>query len=363
MSEETGTNAKCNRCGRTNPEAFAFCPACGQQMAERGHSELEEDRVLSKLQAYLEKRLKGAKAVEIEIAEAAATRISSWVKLFGVFAGIPAALLVATLALLGVTSFVQLQDKEKAATKQVDDVAAQASKLRNQLGEYALFQSQLSNLAKRVNRLEDFTLANPTGIPKATWDEFLSHLQGFEDHLQDLGYVSSGTRTFSIRVVDSPGRIFRLGEAAIEIDRTYITSTDVLLEAYFAHVLRSQAEGIPAQPDIRGDRLPWALGVYFVCSFNNSPQFRYTQSGALDLSKDEQRHVGEPLAHAFWTMRQTVGPDAADRLLFASLTNVQTKSGNDVAAFESEVEREDAKLFDGSHDTAIRGAFKGVIIN
>jgi hypothetical protein len=62
-------------------------------------------------------------------------------------------------------------------------------------------------------------------------------------------------------------------------------------------------------------------------------------------------------------MRQTVGPDAADRLLFASLTNVQTKSGNDVAAFESEVEREDAKLFDGSHDTAIRGAFKGVIIN
>jgi len=327
-------------------------------MGNGARIESGENRILSKLRAYLDERLKDAKAVEIEIAEAAATRISSWVKLFGVFAGIPTAILLATLALLGVTSFLELRHKEDEAAQLVGEVREKALKLKTQLDDSAIIQSRLSTLTKRVNRLENFTLATPAGVPKASWDSFLDRLYGFEDYLEGLGYVASGTRTFSIRVVDTPGQIFRIGDAAIDIDRPYIASTDVLLEAYFIHALKSQAKGILLQPDIHGEQLPWSLGVYFVCSFNNNPQFRYTQSNALDLSKEEQHHAGEPLAHAFWTLRQSVGSDIADHLLFAGLTNVRTEGGNDIAAFEGEVVSQDAKLFGASHVSAIRDAFR-----
>jgi len=353
MAGDSAATIYCKACGRVNLPEFVFCPACGRRMAEPAGADPEEDRLLSKLQSYLDQRLKDAKSVEIEIAEAAATRISTWVKLFGLFAGIPLAILVATLAILGVNSFVELKNKEQAATQLVDGVAVQASNLKSQLDQYAPLKAELNSLTRRVNRLEDFTLVNPVGVPKETWNSFLNSLRAFEDYLQALGYTAAEIRTFRITVVNTPGWIFTLGNDTIEIGSSYAGSNDVLLEAYFLHVLKAQAKNMNLQSNIHDDELPWSLGIYFVCSFKNSPNFQYTKSEGLDLGKIESRHTGESLARSFWTLRQLIGAAAADKLLFTTLSNVQTNGENDIAEFSAEMQRQDARLFGSSHKAAI----------
>ena len=72
---------ECTRCRTSNPEGKKFCGDCGASLDPQvAAGELDLRR---QIEVVLEERLKDQKVVEIEVAQAVATRLVDWTKLLG----------------------------------------------------------------------------------------------------------------------------------------------------------------------------------------------------------------------------------------------------------------------------------------
>src|SRR5207253_9888612 len=95
------------RCKAENPGGKRFCGDCGGPLDPTltAVSQLVDSSVKEQIQSILSERYKDQKLVEIETTQAVAARLSEWTKLFGFFIGIPVAVLLLILAVLGIKSY------------------------------------------------------------------------------------------------------------------------------------------------------------------------------------------------------------------------------------------------------------------
>ena len=92
----------CNNCKAANPEGKKYCGDCG---AALDLSAVAKDADESAVQQQIRVQAKDQKLVEVELIEAVVNRLSNWAKLFGFFVGIPVALFLALLGLLGYKTY------------------------------------------------------------------------------------------------------------------------------------------------------------------------------------------------------------------------------------------------------------------
>ncbi|MFZ1548289.1 MAG: hypothetical protein WAT12_14540, partial [Candidatus Nitrotoga sp.] len=93
-----------------------FCPNCGDKfITEAATLAIPSGVLQAEIKAALKEHLKDTKAIELETAEAIVARIGSWAKLFGFFLGIPVAIFLAWLAMLGFTSYSDFVSKISSA--------------------------------------------------------------------------------------------------------------------------------------------------------------------------------------------------------------------------------------------------------
>jgi hypothetical protein len=83
---EDQTPTVCPKCGLNNPAANRFCGSCGAVLASTPPDEAILSVIDARVHAVLDRGPKDQKLVEIEIAQAAADRLTGWAKTFGYWA-------------------------------------------------------------------------------------------------------------------------------------------------------------------------------------------------------------------------------------------------------------------------------------
>jgi hypothetical protein len=147
--------AECARCKSKNPDRNRFCGACGDPLDQNSIALKDAAglKLREQVQAILKDQYKDQKLLEVETAQAVATRVAEWGKLLGFFVGIPFALLVVTLGLVGIHSYSDFSSKIESAQADIGAKITDAQKLAAKLqsdgatlsGEYKKLTEQLGN--------------------------------------------------------------------------------------------------------------------------------------------------------------------------------------------------------------------------
>src|SRR5258708_26701159 len=143
---------ECVNCRAQNPTGKNFCGDCGTPLGSASRAPFEP-LLRRQILEILKEQLKDQKAIEMETSIAIASRVSEWAKLFGIYAGIPLAILVLTLAFLGIKSFTDLsasiETRRKDISNSLDEARNQAKHLHDEGDALNLeYQKQRENLAK-----------------------------------------------------------------------------------------------------------------------------------------------------------------------------------------------------------------------
>jgi hypothetical protein len=133
-------------------------------------------------------RMKDAKVVEIETAQAIAERLFSWAKSFAILIGIPLALLAVVLSLLGINNWADFNHRiaqgkndidarieaAKQRTKEFDtqakDLRTQYADLKKQFGDVSALANDVQGIASRGDSSQQIfrnVARNPDGLSAA----------------------------------------------------------------------------------------------------------------------------------------------------------------------------------------------------
>jgi len=149
------TTAKCFKCGSDNPGTNLFCGKCGAIM------DAPQASLTEAIRAVLKQDLRDQKLVEVETIQAIVSRLSKWIKLFAFFVAIPAALLLGTLAIWGVSKFADVNYKLRMAAEKagkLQDASAGLeqtyNRLRDDASRYEALKMEVDTDSARVSDLE-----------------------------------------------------------------------------------------------------------------------------------------------------------------------------------------------------------------
>jgi cell division protein FtsB len=132
---------QCPSCGRQVGDDDQYCAKCGQSL--KAAPEALREIVRSELERELSSKYKDQKFVAVETAESVAERLEKWGKWFFVFAAVPTAILLAVLAVVGVTSYLDAikkieiaKQKADSLTKTNEEIDAETKKARSDLESF-----------------------------------------------------------------------------------------------------------------------------------------------------------------------------------------------------------------------------------
>ena len=398
----------CPRCKSPNPDQQKHCGECGALLEPKIAAFRDE------IEEAVKSQLKEQKVIEIETAQAIVARLSEWAKLFGIVVGVPLAILAVVLAVLGIKTYSdfykdvekakndtighmeenarakvqeitqegeQLSAKVKQITQEGEQLSAQIKAIK---GNVEKNQAEISGLTQRVSGIEEKVEFKSRVNPdlKKRLEDTLREYQKF---FKGLGFKPASDHVFvDVSANPVPGAISYYDPAThtLIIDKTYANDTDMLLREYSHHVLYSG-------PDVK---IPtnvmetWAfiaiesgLANYFACSFKDSPSFGEATAAILKMpsnswSLKNQRRItelkqndysilsdgGQIWGGAFWDLREDLGKDVADKLLYEAwfaLSSSDAKS-NDPKIFVNKILDADRTLEAAKHQERIRTAFK-----
>jgi hypothetical protein len=340
--------ARCGRCGADNPGSNRFCGTCGANLAAT--LPIDTPALDQRVRAFLTDHLRDQKAVEIEITQAIADRLTNWAKLFGFWAAVLLGILAAILASWGITDFVSFknavrsaesetknveerakdaQTKLQTAMKQMgtlpDDVSkvrAQVDALNAQLGSVP---QQISTLQSKVNRIEErIGFEKTSALTPQLENQLASALSSFHDFCRKAGFsVRPGTPkvrveevpTIKGKPVEGAASFYLPDTGEMVIARQYASDPTFVLREYMHRLLLA--------PDLSAAvdgyyGVESGLACYYPASYQG-----FSKCAFYDL-KDQTPFTAPYLPNtwgiqtwgsAFWELRGILGATACDRLL------------------------------------------------
>jgi uncharacterized membrane-anchored protein YhcB (DUF1043 family) len=352
---------ECSRCKTENADGQKFCGNCGGPLDPTisAVKELLTTTLRSQVNDIIEQHYKDQRVVEIETTQAIATRLSDWAKLFAFFVGIPIGLLLLILGALGIKTYTDFSNQvEKAKTdvttqltaaqtnaaklkSEGDSLTTDYQKLHDQFSDIAALGEQLKTLAAKVDVIgEKLGFTSTSKISAEAKSRLQAAFTKFQDYLKSLGYRrTTGSLNIDIREKMEIGAIayYDPDKRMMVIDSKYITDSAVVYREYMHHVLYSS--GMPRDPGsvlVNYYALESGLAWYFPCSFIGSPNPSPSAAG-WDLTKKRAFSELRPdvssaivdgteiWGSAFWELRQVLGQNAADKLLFETWFKVQAE--------------------------------------
>lgn len=118
---------KCASCSYDNQLGQKFCGNCGAQIEQTALDASVLSAIDARILATLQERFRDQKTVELEVAQAVVTRLFDWSKFLGLAAAVPLAILIATLAIWGISSFLDFHKKVDAGRAQITDLITKAN--------------------------------------------------------------------------------------------------------------------------------------------------------------------------------------------------------------------------------------------
>jgi hypothetical protein len=381
---------ECARCKAQNPDGKRFCGDCGGPLdpALVTMTESMGAMLREKVGDFVKEHYKDQRIVELETAQAVASRLSDWAKLFGFFVGIPTAILLLILGALGIKTYSDLSTQVEKAQKDIsvhladaqmragklkadgEALAADYEKLRVRFADTKALADKVEDLSKKVDVLGEKLGFTPTSRISA---EAKSRLEAaftkFQQYLGGLGYRgTSDTISVDIRETMEVGMLsyYDPQSRMMVIDSKYAEDPVILYREYGHHVL--YPSGMPDDPDGKLGfyyAIESGLAWYLPCSFVNNPK-PSTTATSWDLTK--KRSFGdlrpevtsamidgtEIWASAFWELRQAIGQAVVDKTLFEAwfkLRPEEVRSDRGAAFVHKLLD------VDRAHDEQIRAIF------
>ena len=323
-------------------------------------------------------RVKDAKVVEIETAQAIAERLFGWAKSAALVTGVPLGLLVVVLAVLGIRSWADFTNKIENETKRAETylskartdaeeigTAASALKtqyadLKKQFGDVSALAVDVRELSSKVEKLEQIQFEkSPELLPemKATVEQ---HIKDYRAYLQSIGYQPPKT---DLKVVVDPkteDNAYYDGERMVAGPKL-IVMPDVIYREYTNRMLKE------TKPEAWSATASWKIlailsgfSDYFPSSYQGDPKFgvKYVETFAARLpaetrklgylrnlankrpfvtdsagaNEQEQHNAGEVWSGVFWDIRRIFGCkddsakcETADRILLASWSTMSVE--------------------------------------
>jgi hypothetical protein len=214
----------CPKCQAVSAPDKKYCGDCGALLT--GDDENIRSQIEAQLQETLDARFKDQKLVEYETTLAIAARITEWAKTFAFWAGVPLALLLIVLAIIGVQKFGDFTSKIDqaiakitpvldASIKQADDAQEKSAAAQN-TGEAA--QKKASNALASVDRIVEQTKTQLTTDMNSKIQSISPRLEAFEqtaiqiekssaDVLQQVGDVKKQLDVASDTIADQERKL------------------------------------------------------------------------------------------------------------------------------------------------------------
>jgi hypothetical protein len=337
-------------------------------------------------------KLKDAKLLEVETTQAIVTRLTDWAKLFGFFLGIPLALLLGTLAILGIHTYTDFTGKVSEARKQALEPLAATSleakriaeaykNLGAQLRATETLSSQVSALSNKVSQIEQVVRFRPSASLTPELKHNLGNLlRDYYGYLHSVGFsLAAEPPSLAIDPSANTNSYYEPSKNQITVSPD-LASTMAPLREYTHRVLTAlKPDGIQADPT----GIESGLADYFPSSFlkdsdfardvwavfkkvypgmqlpsrdlNNRRSFTEIQPG-----RTEEHDAGTVWGGAFWEMRQRIGQTTADHLLLVSWKNLDLRKFNaDMSEFVRELLKQDGVLENNSQSEQIRTILRG----
>jgi hypothetical protein len=262
-------------------------------------SEVNDALVNTRIADAISARLKETKVVEIETAQAIAERTIGWAKSAALVAGIPLALLVVVLAILGLNSWrdfreivsqarTDVEAQIKGARETVNGVSTEATKLRSsyeqlqqQIGDIPTLVSNLQLLAGRVGTLEEKVKWNtPTGFSVETQRRVEQQVGEFRRYLGSLGYIPASP-SLEVQVDANEKMNAYYDGATLVVGLDTVDMPDVVYHEYSMRMLKDANP-----PSWNGGGWELAailsgLADYFSCSYLGNPKLGTALAAAI----------------------------------------------------------------------------------
>jgi hypothetical protein len=130
----------------------AFWGACGDVL---GAPSVTDDDLQRRVRAIIRGELEDKKVVEVEVTEAVLDRINGWAKTLAFFAGIPMALLLGVLGVLGFRKYSDLWQLVSAAEDKIKPTIDHAEKTANEVEQKTNgLQTRAKEMDSRMERAE-----------------------------------------------------------------------------------------------------------------------------------------------------------------------------------------------------------------
>jgi cell division protein FtsL len=341
----------CLHCNSENLPGQKFCGECGQPIQD---SVLNTGMVVAidaRIRNAIEKQLQDQSTLEIKTAQAVVTRITDWGKLFGLITAVPLTILLATLGIWGVTSFLDFRKKVDSGKAQIsediknarDDIQNARNdtvKLKAEVdaahAELGSLPSDVKNLQSKVATLEEKIGFVPTpSLTPQLKTKLKSALDGFQTYCRSIGFHPKAgevhlriekdlEKKMSTDAYYDPDKSEMIVDASKAGDPSFALREYMHRTLYTKDLLKGpQPNRPPAQsPSAEWYAIESGLASYFPASFLNS-----SHTGFSDLSQIEQlparrSDLGEAVGwgirvwgSAFWELRNTIGQENCDKLL------------------------------------------------
>jgi cell division protein FtsL len=192
----------CLHCNSENPVGQKFCGECGQPIQESILNAGMVAAIDSRIRAEIDKQLQDQSTLEIKTAQAVVTRITDWGKLFALITAVPLAILLATLGIWGVTSFLDFRKKVDSGKAQIaEDIKNARDDIQNTRNdtirlkadvdaahaELGSLPSDVKSLQSKVATLDEKIGFVPTsGLTPQLKTKLKSALDGFQSYCRSI---------------------------------------------------------------------------------------------------------------------------------------------------------------------------------
>lgn len=365
---EKAAYIECSACKSSNPEGKKYCGDCGAFLEDAlgPIKDYLDINLRARILAVLKEQYKEQKILESEIAEGIATKLSSWAKLLAFFVGIPLGILVITLGAIGIKNYLDFmslvsnakkdtEQRVEAARKDGEVITAQYQSLKDQLAQATSLASDVKELSTKVNQISEKIGFVPTAaLTPDLKSQLESSLSRFQKHIQEVGYKGTeGGIKISVNSQKNEYGPAYYRDGTINVEAPFATDIDILFREYSHHVLLTSAKGNFVD-EFMG--LESGLASYLSCSFNSDPAFgeksvtafsnsvgkayakEFIAKGSIHNLKNDRKFddlkinpsdtsyvPAEVWGGVFWDIRELLGQDYTDKLLFQTWQSLQRK--------------------------------------
>ena len=312
------STTRCAICGNDNPASNAYCGQCGAQL------NADSAAFAERVRAVIHAELKDQNAFEIETTEKIFTRLMGWAKSYAVVVGSCIAILALTLAIWGITKFVDVNSKLNDAEKKAEKLAASSgnitaryNQLEKDLAQYEKLDQQVQVLQSNVTAISKRIGFTPSADLSPELEQHLnSVLAQFDVFLRSLDY-SPGDERVTVSVVNSLGNnvssTYSPTEHKIEITKKSAEQEGFLLVDYMPIALRRHESGSTSYLAVSD-----ALSRYIPASFLGHAVSGWPVDYGPDRWPDavdeaNLNNAAQSLFKALWKLRGTIPSGILDR--------------------------------------------------